>query len=607
MMAFTVFVMICSFFAVFTAKAEELPGEAPGFSACIEYSSQGYIVKGTFTEFPPDIRSAEVLYSLDGETYQISGEEWNITNWSDGSWTEWEEDTLEKFQNQTCLHFNTEPLKSYLSGTLNRFYVKLRLTRENGMTYDTQAAVIDRGNLRPVPEEMTPIAGFAPSICVRTFRPFSYYGRYEITVCEDSTQEEILSFLPDTLPVRISLQKGITHVADGIVDCPVTWKPLTDLALTPGESVIIADAAEEIVVPEGMTLNTPLGDFQLNESLGIDQDGMNDEVRLVLNVIEKDSDPAGVLSCDFNGLSMAFRQKPTGATSIRAYTLTEGETEWTELVSLPLLAAVNAQPSTASSGYTYLLDNTHELYRSYMAACNEGREPAPFFVGLKIEGGVYNGKELILPWPDTYDLPLELPKLGGSGGNEDNAGADNKGDATDEGQRPNLPQDTGENDGGQQTEPPQNTGGNGSGQLTKPSQNAQNVQENSGSNVPPLENSVLPKQQNKRNSNIADSGYQTAPQPLTASQAAAGTITEKSSPTPSSNAETEARSKNTTQTPGSETGSESGSTASSAKAKSPLLLFIVFIFIIAALGISGLCVAASARKRTANTGTPNNN
>ncbi len=590
-------VMICCFFAVFTAKAEELPAEAPMFSACIEYSPQGYIVKGTFTEFPPDIYSAEVLYSLDGETYEISGEEWHITNWSAGPWTEWDEESLGKFQNQTCLHSNTEPLKSYLAGTLNRFYVKLRLTRENGITYDTQAALIDRGNLRPFPEEMTPIAAFAPSICVRTFRPFSYYGRYEITVCEDSTPEEIFSFLPDTLPVKINLQKENNHVADGIVDCPVTWKPLADLTLTSGESVTIMDAAEEIVVPEGTILNTPLGDFQLNDSLGIDQYGMNDEVRLVLNVVAKDSSPTGVLSCDFGGLSMAFHQKPTGAASIRAYTLAEGETKWTELFNLPLLAAVNAQPSTSSSGYTYVLDNTHALYKSYMAACSEGREPAPFFIGLKIEGGVYDGQELILPWPNTYDLPLELPKLDGSGGNEDNAGADNKGDATEEGQRPNLPQDTVGNGGAQPTEPPQNAGENGNGQFTKPSQNTDG---NRGSTVPPAGKSVVQKQQNNGNSHMDDSGYYAAPQPLTAAQAKADTIAKESSTAKDSlsNAGTEAQTKSPT--PRSETDVESASTVSSVKDKSPLLLFIVFIFIIAALGIFGLCVAASARKRSAH-------
>lgn len=439
MMALT---MICCFFTVSTAKADGPPEEAPMFCAVIEWSPQGYIVKGTFTEFPPDISRAETLYSLDGEVYQTSGIEWNITNWSDGSWTDWDEDNLKKFQNQTCLYSNTEPLKSYLAGKLDCFYVKLRLTRENGITYETQGAVIDRGSPQPVPDGMTLSAGFAPSIRVRTFRPFSYYGRYQITVSEEAAPEKISAFLPDTLPVEVNLQNGIDHIASGIIECPVTWKPLSDLTLTAGESVTILDAAEEIIVPVGSILNTPLGIFQLNEPLGINQDGLTDEVRLVLNVVEKDSSPTGALSCDYNGLSMAFHQKPTKATAIRAYTLSPGETKWTELTNLPLLEAVNAQPSTAGSGYTYVLDNTHELYQSYMTACNEGREPSPFIIGIKIEGGVYDGKQLILPWPDTYDPPLDLPELGGSGGNEDNAGADNKGDSTDEGQRPNLPQDT---------------------------------------------------------------------------------------------------------------------------------------------------------------------
>lgn len=438
----TVFIMsmlICLLFTALTAKADDLPEEAPMFRANIEWSPQGYIVKGTFTEFPSDICSAETLCSLDGETYQASGEEWNITKWSDGPWTDWAEEDLDKFQNQTCLYSNEEPMKSYLAGELNRFYVKLRLTRENGITYDTQAAVIDRGQPMPVPEGISSAAGFAPSICVRTYRPFSYYGRYQITVREDATPEEIAASLPETLPIKINLQKGINHVADGIIDCPITWKPLANLTLTSGESVIIPDAAEEIVIPCGTLLNTPLGIFELNESLGINQHGLTDEVRIVLNVIEKDGNPTGALSCDFNGFSMAFHQKPTGATAIGAYTLSEGDTEWTELLNLPLLEAVNAQPSTPGSGYTYVLDNTHELYQSYMSANAEGREPTPFCIGIKIEGGVYDGKELILPWPDTYDIPLQLPKLGGSGGNEDNAGTDNKGDGTSEGQRPNLP------------------------------------------------------------------------------------------------------------------------------------------------------------------------
>lgn len=519
--------MICCFFTVSAVRAESLPGEAPTFSANIEWSPQGYIVKGTFTEFPSDISRAETLYSLDGETYQTSGEEWNITNWS-VPWTDMDEAELKKFQNQTCLHSNSEPLKSYLAGELDCFCVKLRLTRESGMTYETQAAVIERGSPGPVPEEMTLIAKFAPSIAVRTFRPFSYYGRYQITVSEDAAPEEISACLPDTLPIEVELQKGMEYVASGIVDCPVTWKPLAELQLTAGESVTVQDAAEEIVVPGGTMLDTPLGTFYLNEPLGINQHGLTDEVRLVLNVTAKDSSPTGVLACDYNGLDMAFSQKPTGATAIRAYTLSGGETEWTELLGLSLLEAVNAQPSTPGSGYTYVLDNTHELYQSYMDACNEGREPSPFFIGILIEGGVYDGKKLVLPWPASYELPLDLPELGGSGGNEANAGADNKGDGTDKGQRPNLPgaDNSSENEGNSNA----GTNHNGSstadhkGDSTDEGQRP-NLPQNTETkdSVPSGGKSSQENPQNQGNPHIADrtNTYAQTPQ---ASQAAAGTI-----------------------------------------------------------------------------------
>lgn len=60
---------------------------------------------------------------------------------------------------------------------------------------------------------------------------------------------------------------------------------------------------------------------------------------------------------------------------------------------------------------------------------------------MKIEGGVYDGRQLVLAWPDTYRLPPALPKIGGTGGNESNAGSDNNADSTEEGQRPHLPQE----------------------------------------------------------------------------------------------------------------------------------------------------------------------
>ena len=51
-----------------TVKAKN-PDDAtglPDFHAHIEYSHQGYVVIGTFTDFPDDIRDISPLYSLDG-------------------------------------------------------------------------------------------------------------------------------------------------------------------------------------------------------------------------------------------------------------------------------------------------------------------------------------------------------------------------------------------------------------------------------------------------------------------------------------------------------------------------------------------------------------
>lgn len=414
-------------------------GKEPlAFHAGIEYSPQGYLVMGTFTEFPPDITQIQPLSSQNNKSYQ----ECDVT---------WDLQMIEAFnvaetKRLTCLHSNFEPLKSYLEGSLDHFYLKLHLTDKNGILYETQSVLIDRGAPQPLPEEITASAIFASNVRVRETKPFRYYGRYQITVKETATPKEITTVLPDTLPVEVHFMKKGNAYATGIIDCPVTWKTLSLPSLIAKESVTIEDAAEEIIVPAGTLVHTPVGIFRLTKPLNVGDDIFaTDEVRLVLNVVSKDEKPTGVLSAEWDGLELVFHQKPTGATSIQVYTISENGKKWTKLpkrCGLALLDAVNAQPSTTNSGYALVLNKEQEPYRSYLAAQTAGEQPTPFFVGLKIKGGVYDGQQLILAWPNNYELPLQLPKLGGAGGNESNAGAANKGDSTSEGQRPNLPQNT---------------------------------------------------------------------------------------------------------------------------------------------------------------------
>ncbi len=408
------------------------------FHAGIEYNPQGYCVVGTFTEFPPGIVQIQPLTSQNNKSYQECDVTWDLQMI--------EASDVVETKRLICLHSNFEPLKSYLGGSLDCFYLKLHLTDNNGILYETQSVLIDRGAPQPLPEEITASAMFASNVRVRETRPFRYYGRYQITVKETATPKEITTVLPATIPVEVQFMKKGNAYATGIIDCPVTWKTLSLPSLIAGESVTIEDAAEEIIIPADTLVRTPVGIFRLDEPLGIESDFfITDEVRLVLNVVSKDEKPTGVLTEEWEGLELAFHQKPTGATSIQVYTISENEKKWTKLpkrCGLALLDAVNAQPSTANSGYALVLDNEQEPYRSYLAAQTAGKQPTPFFVGLKIKGGVYNGQQLILAYPSTYEKPLNLPKLGGAGGNESNAGAANKGDSTPEGQRPNLPQNT---------------------------------------------------------------------------------------------------------------------------------------------------------------------
>ncbi len=257
---------------VLMARAEEkdmqIPDAEPLFRAWIEYSFEGYVVKSTF-EFTSDMSRIQLMYSLDGEIWKTCDRE--------GDWYR---------KSQICLYDSFEPLKSYLAGKVDSFYLKWRITEKNGRIYDTKPAFIDRGTPLPAPEELTFTATFVSSMRVFERNPYCYYGRYQLTVKADATKEEIEELLPDTLPLEVQIQKGKDYVANGIVDCPVVWRSIVLPPLTVGESVTIPNVAEALIVPAGTLVSTPVGVFQLEEPLGIAQDRIvTDEVRLVLNVV----------------------------------------------------------------------------------------------------------------------------------------------------------------------------------------------------------------------------------------------------------------------------------------------------------------------------------
>lgn len=429
----------------------EIPNEAPPFQARIHREGSGdYTVIGTFTDFTPDIIQIDTLYSLDGKNWQTAiGGDWNLSDLGTD-----DANDLYGLQNQRCLLGYYEPLKSYKAGETDHFYVKLLITKNSGLSYETQSVLLERGDVQPIPEGITAEAQFSPDIRIIERNPLRIGAEYQLTVPADAAVEDISALLPDTLPVNVDLVCGSVIYAEGVVDCPVTWKSLSLPPLSAGETITVSDAAEEIQVPKDTLLHTPLGIFQLQEPVSLYiPPYYTGEVRLVLNISPEDRTPTGALRTGSDGLEIALNQKPTGASSIQAYVLTEGESAWTELPGLSLLEEMNKPSSAANGSYALVLRNDQEPYQSYLAAVNEGAELTPFFIGLKINGGVYDGKQLILPWPDTYEELPDLPEVGGSGGNEGNAGADNKDDSTEGGQRPNLPQTPDDEQNEQPSEP----------------------------------------------------------------------------------------------------------------------------------------------------------
>lgn len=95
-----------------------IPDEAPAFDARIEFR-MGYTVIGTFTDFTPDITLIQTLYSLDGKNWETGTEDWNLFNLGTD-----DEYKFKGLQNQPCLFNAHEPLKSYIAGEIDRFYLK---------------------------------------------------------------------------------------------------------------------------------------------------------------------------------------------------------------------------------------------------------------------------------------------------------------------------------------------------------------------------------------------------------------------------------------------------------------------------------------------------
>lgn len=417
---------------VFThGKTWTSPETPPPFSAWIEDTGGGYHVIGKFSDFTPDVVGVRPLYSLDEENYQpIKSSYEDFFNW-DLKFFE-RNGEITRDEEQYCMSGQVEPLKSYMDGTLTKFYLKLEITKENGETYYTQVVKLDRNETILVPEDAEVRVRYASNM--RTSgRPA--YGKYQLTVAEGTTWAQVQALLPRTIDMEVQIflpnTNGVPMV--GTIKGELEWK-LPD-TLADGE---LKDAAI-VRIPPNQKVETSVGVFQLTGAPKFNMELAESKLHLVPNLVPKEAEPTGVLMDNYNRhldcdvLEMAFNLKPTGATAIHAYTFVEGNDKWLELPDVPLQESVNSQPRWASTDYVTLLCEDQGVYQAW-----RNGELERFWIGITIEGGVYDGKSMVLAWPEEYKLPPNAPDVNGAGGNENNAGNEN-GSNDNDGQRPLLP------------------------------------------------------------------------------------------------------------------------------------------------------------------------
>lgn len=428
-------------------RTYEIPGMPPPFKTELKEDYFGYTLIGHFKDFLPNVARVCNTYSWDGIDYQYTNPDWPI-KWELTRLGNPDPEALGRLEKQEVGQDYEEPLVSFIARERDSFYFRLEITTEEGEIYYSQPSYISRGGPQPLPENLTPrvLLGFDLSVTLTVGDSDSEedeknhiknytHGEYQLTVPENITREELMALLPDTVPVRVRLWDKYTEkkYTFGDLDCDVTWKELPSFSLTPGQPYVIEDAAEPLLIPAGTYVEAALGTYILQKPLAFKSRYDSDNIHLVLNPVGTEAEPDIALRgynldlIEENGddgnesrrddpMSLAFWNKPSGAVSMRAYSVARDVR--TEIGDLVELRDINHNQSHALYGYIDLLQPDEYPFREYLAG-----ELDSFSIELEIEGGVYDGKKVMLPWPMEYEGPEEIFDPYGFDGQENNAGS----------------------------------------------------------------------------------------------------------------------------------------------------------------------------------------
>lgn len=305
------------------------------------------------------------------------------------------------------------PFKQYLEGEYSSFSMKLEIVLEDGTSFFTSLATLDREESINLPDDASVSA--IP-------RKYLQYGKalYQITVTSDTTVEDIKSILPDTLAIEIQIFNSSNELLDyGVASLPVEWSLPSTIDFNDG-NISITDALVFETIEDPIQLETNNGTYTLTAPISFNEYAPK-SMELVINVVDDINENVVQLDGDtYDDLMLSFDYKPSGSTAIKAYYYDALNNTWVYLRDLVDEKDINFAPTSASYPYLTLCKYDETPYVEYL----EGSLDTLLFA-LVIEGGIYDQEEILVSFPGDYILSDPLPEIGGSGGNENNLGGNN--------------------------------------------------------------------------------------------------------------------------------------------------------------------------------------
>lgn len=281
---------LSTFFPVFSEEQEH------PFMLTLQYLNDGS--QGTaciYAEIPmtdevyDTITSMILYYSYDGDIFMplidTFGEETDICF---GGWAQ------DGLFTTVCLSPLDEPLYQFLRGTVDRFWIKVKVNCGTYAEFTNAYEIKKDLEERPLPDTYIASTMFPENMVSVERTPdgkLVYTANQKITMKRGTTNQELLSHLPETIEMYIQVMEAESHDYKGKTTAPfkIKWTTPENLSDLPAGTYVVRQDHAPAPAAEQSKIEICLNTYTFMPNL------CNDPLNLIITVIESDPPPSTVL------------------------------------------------------------------------------------------------------------------------------------------------------------------------------------------------------------------------------------------------------------------------------------------------------------------------